>query len=416
MSYWFCLATVELCVFMRMASAVRIFYFLGGVFMNENNLSVKATSNYNAISTNNGFVFDQRKFISDIYECEKQKYILEKRLNLLLHKIKQKSFCPDYCDTNFYKRYDKESKNHRDRPPKPKMESYSWPEELFLAALKGVPCGIVFTVLHLIVHMIVRGSLMSFELGFGTIIAIIVTIIVAIRNKKMLKKNYIERMNAYKENCKKAKEDDERIDKYNMERSNYWENEYEKYCNKIKNSAKQYEALVMPEINEIRTNLNLVNNTLKTLYNLRINGVLCLHPNYQGIVPISVIHGYFDTGRCSQLQGHEGAYNLYEDEKMKGMIINKLDVVSKQIGKLNSTMVYVGQAINECNDRLSSLESTSERMISSVNSMNNNVTKQLNGVSNQMSAIESNTANSAYYAEVGAKMATFNTVYNMLKD
>lgn len=159
-----------------------------------------------------------------------------------------------------------------------------------------------------------------------------------------------------------------------------------------------------------------VYNTLEMLYNLRVNGVLCLHPNYQGLVPISIIYGYFDTGRCSQLQGHEGAYNLYEDEKMKGMIIGKLNVVLKQLNQLNRSMIYVGKAIEKCNSRLSDLESAGNRMISSVNNMNSNVSNRLNGVSNQMSAIEANTANSAYYAEVGARMSTFNTVYNLLSD
>lgn len=102
--------------------------------------------------------------------------------------------------------------------------------------------------------------------------------------------------------------------------------------------------------------------------------------------------------------------------KMKGIIINKLDVVSRQLGQLQSSMIYVGQAIEECNDRLSELESTSNRIINSVTNMSSNISKQISGVSNQMSAIEESTANSAYYAEVGAMMTTFNTVYNLLND
>lgn len=212
------------------------------------------------------------------------------------------------------------------------------------------------------------------------------------------------------------KYNDEAI-KYNNERYKYWKDEYYKERQLASNRFDENEgALIDNEAEMIKGIKSKVAATLKELYNLRINGVLCLHPNYQGLIPISIIYGYFDTGRCSQLQGHEGAYNLYEDEKMKGMIISKLDIVSQQLGELNNAMVYVGKAIEECNERLSDLESTSERMISSVNSMNSNISNQLNGVSNQMSAIESNTANSAYYAEVGAKMTTFNTVYNMLKD
>lgn len=384
--------------------------------MNENNLKVKVSAKEQKLAHNSNFTFNQHRFISDIYECEKQKYILEKRQNKLLNTIKQKEFCPDYFDTNFYNKYDNESKNHIKRPIKPKLQSFSWPDELLHATIVGIPSGIVFTILHLIIHKIVRGDLSSFELGFGTLIAIVVTVAVCIRNKNNNEKYYIKALRSYEKECKEAKEKDKKIDEYNLERSKYWQNEYEKYRNKIIDNAKIYKNTVMPEVNEIKRSLNAVNNTLQSLYNLRINGVLCLHPNYQGLVPISIIFGYFDTGRCNKLEGHEGAYNLYEDEKIRGMIINKLDTVLKKINQLNHSMIYVGQAIEECNSQLSVLESASNRMISSVNNISSNVSSGINGISNQMSAIETNTANSAYYAEVGARMTAFNTVYNLLKD
>lgn len=384
--------------------------------MSENNLKVKISSKEQSLSQNANLAFDQHKFISDIYECEKQKYILEKRQDKLLKVIKQKYCCPDYFNTNFCGRYNKEAKKHIQTPLKLKKNIFSWEEELLHAAVFGVPCGIGFTILHLIVHKILRDSLMSFELGFGTLTAIIVTIIILIKNKITNETSYARALNSYQAACKNAREKNEKIDKYNNERNEYWKNEYEKYRNKIISNAKKYENIVMTEVNEIKKELTLVNTTLQSLYNLRINGVLCLHPNYQGLVPISIIYGYFDTGRCTQLQGHEGAYNLYEDEKMKGIIINKLNLVSKQLSQLNNSMIYVGQAIEECNERLSELESASNRMINSVSNMNNNVTNQLNRVSTQMSAIEENIANSAYYAEVGARMTTFSTVYNLLED
>lgn len=351
--------------------------------MNENNLKVKVSAKEQKLAHNSNFTFNQHRFISDIYECEKQKYILEKRQNKLLNTIKQKEFCPDYFDTNFYNKYDNESKNHIKRPIKPKLQSFSWPDELLHATIVGIPSGIVFTILHLIIHKIVRGDLSSFELGFGTLIAIVVTVAVCIRNKNNNEKYYIKALRSYEKECKEAKEKDKKIDEYNLERSKYWQNEYEKYRNKIIDNAKIYKNTVMPEVNEIKRSLNAVNNTLQSLYNLRINGVLCLHPNYQGLVPISIIFGYFDTGRCNKLEGHEGAYNLYEDEKIRGMIINKLDTVLKKINQLNHSMIYVGQAIEECNSQLSVLESASNRMISSVNNISSNVSSGINGISNQ---------------------------------
>lgn len=361
--------------------------------MNENNFKIKVSEKEQAVTQSREF--NQHKFISDIYECEKQKYILEKRYNKLLNNIKQKEFCPNFCDTKFCKEYNKEKKRRAEKPYKPVSHSGFSLYDLWHAAIIGVPSGIGFTILHLIVHKIVRDSMMSFELGLGTLFAIIVTIAVIIKNKKDSEKYYAAALRRYKDESIKVEQENKEIDEYNHERSEYWHNEYNKYRNKVIENANKYKELVMLEVNEVKRNFAAVNNTLQSLYNLRINGVLCLHPNYRGLVSISIIYGYFDTGRCSQLQGHEGAYNLYEDEKMKGMIIGKLNIVLKQLNQLNRSMIYVGQAIEECNSRLSDLESTSNKMIGSINNMNSNVSNRLNGVSNQMSAIKANTANSA---------------------
>lgn len=385
--------------------------------MSENNLKFKITSKEQHLSQNTNLTFDQHKFISDIYECEKQKYILEKRYNAINNSIKRKRIKPEYWNTNFSKNEHKECKKMKPKPFKAGWHFY-FTDSLLRSGIKGVIAGTIFSVLHIIVHSVLRKhlNLGSYELGFGLLFAIIITVVLVIRDKVSTVRAQEAEEFRYRIECDEVNAYNEKIKKYNKEVSSKWNDKYVEYCNDLDKKADEYEKLMKPEIEVVKSQYRLVCDTLKSLYELRINGTLCLHPNYRGLASVSIIYGYFDTGRCVQLQGHEGAYNLYEDEKMKGMIINKLDVVSKQLSKLNSTMVYVGQAIQECNERLSDLESASNRMISSVNTMNSNVSNRLNGVSNQMSAIEANTANSAYYSEVGARMSAFNTVYNMLKD
>lgn len=383
--------------------------------MIENNLKIKVASKDKAISNDNVSNFDQRKFISDIYECEKQLYILDARLNELYYKRigGPTDFPKDFKSSVQYKNYCKEYKSKKDIPNKIDKPSIDATDIIDTFVIFGIIPGSVIGIIVNIIVDIVKDGLFIWP---TLLIALIVTIGSVIFNVCMYnsdRKNY----NDYCVSVEKIKKYNDEAIKYNNERYKYWKDEYYKERQLASNRFDENEgALIDNEAEMIKGIKSKVVATLKELYNLRINGVLCLHPNYQGLIPISIIYGYFDTGRCSQLQGHEGAYNLYEDEKMKGMIISKLDIVSQQLGELNNAMVYVGKAIEECNERLSDLESTSERMISSVNSMNSNISNQLNGVSNQMSAIESNTANSAYYAEVGAKMTTFNTVYNMLKD
>lgn len=385
--------------------------------MSENNLKIKVSAKEQNLAQNGDLVFDQQTFISDIYECEKQKYILKKRYNTITNSIKKKRNKPEYWNTSFAKHAEKEYKKRQASLKKPKPETFCFSNYLGFSAILGGATGVVLFILECIFHGVIDPYFSdSAQVIFDIFIALAITLIIPFKNMIKTRNRNTRALKKYEINYEKAVEVNSQIDEYNKTVDTKWNKKYNEFCNDIDKKADEYEKLVKPELDELKKKYNLVCDILNSLYGLRINGVLCLHPNYQGLVPISIIHGYFDTGRCTQLQGHEGAYNLYEDEKMKGMIISKLDIVSQQLGRLNNSMLYVGQTIEECNSRLADLESTSNRMINSVNNMSNNVTNQLNGASSKMSAIEENAANSAYYAEIGARMTTFNTVYNLLKD
>lgn len=96
-----------------------------------------------------------------------------------------------------------------------------------------------------------------------------------------------------------------------------------------------------------------------------------VHPKYRNLVAISQIYEYIDTGRCTELEGPDGAYNLYESELRQDRIIEQLDVIITQLDRLNNTMGYVASAINQSNNLL-------------------------NNISNSLYRIEANTALTAY--------------------
>ena len=378
--------------------------------MSENNFAIKATARNQSPMQSDG-VFNQHKFISDIYECEKKRYILVKRIDELDKELlgpQRPAFKPSYEYDNYCKEV-KKKKSFPEKVQNPDDFFSSIEDYIYFSLFLGVILAFIIDIIIDIVKKI-----FFFAPGFYVIIvAVILGFIVGVNNYAKDKSEYGNYLNEV-ESIKKQNAD---IVKYNNERYKYWENErHKRYVMSIDEFEQNTKPIIEREQEQALHQLCAVYNTLEMLYNLRVNGVLCLHPNYQGLVPISIIYGYFDTGRCSQLQGHEGTYNLYEDEKMKGMIIGKLNVVLKQLNQLNRSMIYVGKAIEKCKSRLYDLESAGNRMISSVNNMNSNVSNRLKGVSNQMSAIEANTANSAYYAEVGARISTFNTVYNFLRD
>lgn len=59
-----------------------------------------------------------------------------------------------------------------------------------------------------------------------------------------------------------------------------------------------------------------------------------IYPDYRGLVPICMIYQYLDSGRCSTLTGHEGAYNLYESELRMNKILGKLDDIIVRLDEI----------------------------------------------------------------------------------
>ena len=57
---------------------------------------------------------------------------------------------------------------------------------------------------------------------------------------------------------------------------------------------------------------------------------------------MTTMYEYFASGRCSELTGPDGAYNLYEAELRQNLIINKRDVIIKELGAIqqNQHMLY----------------------------------------------------------------------------
>lgn len=68
-------------------------------------------------------------------------------------------------------------------------------------------------------------------------------------------------------------------------------------------------ALLQSQLKSLQAANRQTKENLQKLYNYNI-----IHPKYRGLIPVCSLYGYFDTGVCTQLEGHEGAYNKYDTE------------------------------------------------------------------------------------------------------
>lgn len=61
-----------------------------------------------------------------------------------------------------------------------------------------------------------------------------------------------------------------------------------------------------------------------------------LYRSYQSIVPICQFIQYLESGRCSELEGPNGCYNLFEAELRQNIIINKLDNIEQTLYRMEA--------------------------------------------------------------------------------
>jgi len=139
-----------------------------------------------------------------------------------------------------------------------------------------------------------------------------------------------------------------------------------------KQAAQRYENIVVQDRQRVSIELSKRNqvlqffnatdnelaNTRQTLaqvYDLNI-----IHPNYRNFVAVASFHQYFDTGRCTTLDGPNGAYNLYEAERRQNMIIGQLDTVIGQLEQIKNNQYMLYDAINESNRKIDKITQISE--------------------------------------------------------
>ncbi|MDO4333296.1 MAG: hypothetical protein Q4C58_11530 [Eubacteriales bacterium] len=168
------------------------------------------------------------------------------------------------------------------------------------------------------------------------------------------------------------------------------ESDYERKCreyNELVKKDKQRISRALQQKENIHSQIevlvqkrNIIRQTLNQLYQLNV-----IYPKYRNFIAIATFYEYFDSGRCNSLEGHEGAYNIYENEIRLNAILSKLDDVINHLEEIKNNQYAIYSAINEGNRVAKKLYDNSMRLIDNTN------------------AIEQNTSISAYADTITAK-------------
>lgn len=227
---------------------------------------------------------------------------------------------------------------------------------LGIAICVGIPFSIIFC--GVIINGFMGGNanfghvaLLSIAIGG---IPAILAIVGAISSNGEIEEKYHKEMEAY---TRKWQAENARMEKENQKKS-----------------------ILDRELNKMKKQYSEISNVLNTLYSLNV-----LYPKYRNIVAIVTFYEYLISGRCSQLEGHEGAYNIYENEIRMNAIINRLDDIICHLEEIKNSQYLIYNTLKESNRKVDSLYKTATQNLQ------------------YLQDIAANSSITAYHAEISAK-------------
>ena len=138
------------------------------------------------------------------------------------------------------------------------------------------------------------------------------------------------------------------------------------------------------------------------LYSLNV-----IFEKYRNFVVISTFAEYLSAGRCSSLEGPDGAYNLYEAESRANIIVSQLSQIVVSLDQIKENQFMIYRELQSIHENLDTLNRSMNDMVRSVHSIEmdtHDMKGYLQTVSENSSVIAHNTAVSAHYAKVNAEL------------
>lgn len=153
-----------------------------------------------------------------------------------------------------------------------------------------------------------------------------------------------------------------------------------KHNEEIISMSPKKQKILQSELYNINQNISETKKVLDKYYSKGI-----IFEKYHSLVPVCMFYEYLCSGRCDSLEGHEGAYNIYENELRMNVIIGKLDDIINSLDEIKQNQYIIAQAINNTNTHLTKIENSIGRCIGKLESLESNA--ELSTYYNEISAI-----------------------------
>ena len=164
----------------------------------------------------------------------------------------------------------------------------------------------------------------------------------------------------------------------------------------ITNSGFQMaDQFCLAEIEEVKEKIRSLCDVRAQLIGLGV-----IYPKYLDFIALTTIAEYFDTGRCSELEGPNGAYNMYESEIRANRVIAQLDQVIASLETIKQNQYRAYSVLSQISRDTASI---SDKMTSAVKSLSE-ISQNTAAIKETGEQIAYNTAKSAYYSKVNAEL------------
>lgn len=131
-----------------------------------------------------------------------------------------------------------------------------------------------------------------------------------------------------------------------------------------------------------------------------------VYQKYRELPILTTLYEYINSGRCFDLRGGDGAYNLYESELRANIIFDKLDNISASLEsiKANQRMLYT--ELTQVNNNLEIANQGIFKVVNTLSSLDKKVgavNKKLSTMNESLESIEKSTKTTAQNTSIAAR-------------
>lgn len=184
--------------------------------------------------------------------------------------------------------------------------------------------------------------------GLATIVAVGI-LIDGKRRQEREEEEYQAKLQEYENNLGQYQLRLSEIESENQKKRDMYEKQLVAYSEEVADYESRGKA-VMHELFDAKWNLE------EALISLYEEGII--YSKYRNLVAVSTIYEYLASGRCDQLEGPNGAYNLYEMELRQNIVIGQLSTITEHLEQIKENQYTLYYEIQNANRNSESLLSS----------------------------------------------------------